>query len=295
MGQFKTTIRLSWDDLDLLTAYQTAKDIPVRTEAIMRAVKEACVREKITIAMLPENMRASYYLAAENLAIKTPIKEEGKEEKKGTDSGKQDDDDEKLDSWGCPLENFDCTKQKTIDDCRACPSLCEHIAKCASWALKEILAERAKLKPKKEPVPKKPESMKVSKTEVVEKPEPKEEEPVTPTQATPKPTPEKRPETLRMGASEPQQPSVIEEAPKYRKPGEVAINLSGLSPEGKVTILKAIAKDEAPKVQPGMEVSKTDVDPDIEVQPATIIKTLRERAVSKPKTRGQQTLGDDNP
>jgi len=31
---------------------------------------------------------------------------------------------------------------------------------------------------------------------------------------------------------------------KYRKLGEVAIDLSGLSDKGKITILKAIAKDE---------------------------------------------------
>jgi len=36
-----------------------------------------------------------------------------------------------------------------------------------------------------------------------------------------------------------------EAEPKYRKPGEIAINLSGLSDKGKTTILKAIAEDEA--------------------------------------------------
>jgi len=36
-----------------------------------------------------------------------------------------------------------------------------------------------------------------------------------------------------------------EPEPRYRKPGEVAINLSGLSEKGKITILKAFAEDEA--------------------------------------------------
>lgn len=36
-----------------------------------------------------------------------------------------------------------------------------------------------------------------------------------------------------------------ESEPRYRKPGEIAINLSGLSDKGKITILKAIAEDEA--------------------------------------------------
>ncbi len=55
-------------------------------------------------------------------------------------------------------------------------------------------------------------------------------------------------------------------------------------------------KPQEPSVdQPGMKASKTDVYPDIEVQPAAIIKGLRERSVSKPKTRGQQTLGDEGP
>jgi Icc-related predicted phosphoesterase len=36
-----------------------------------------------------------------------------------------------------------------------------------------------------------------------------------------------------------------EPEPRYRKLGEVAVNLSGLSDKGKITILKAFAEDEA--------------------------------------------------
>ena len=43
----------------------------------MTAVKEACAREKITVAILPKTMRASYYLAeSEKKPIETPIKED---------------------------------------------------------------------------------------------------------------------------------------------------------------------------------------------------------------------------
>lgn len=84
MKQLKTTIRLSYDDLDLLTAYQTAKDIPTRTQAIMEAVNEACAREKITAAILPETMRASYYMLARPQQPSMTT-EEGKSQKNDTD------------------------------------------------------------------------------------------------------------------------------------------------------------------------------------------------------------------
>jgi hypothetical protein len=137
MKQFKTTIRLSWDDLDLLTAYQTAKNIPVRTEAIMQAVKEACAREKITAAILPETMRASYMLTRpEEKPIETPIQEEENHEEEEETSG----------TWPCPHERLILKKQKTIDDCRVCPSgevdTCKNIEE---WARKELIAERAGL------------------------------------------------------------------------------------------------------------------------------------------------------
>jgi hypothetical protein len=286
MGQFKTTIRLSWDDLDLLTAYQTAKDIPVRTEAIMRAVKEACVREKITIAMLPENMRASYYLAAENLAIKTPIKEEGKEEKK--------------DPYEDPYEWL-CSETNRMGDYQRCQrrikaSVCILLTACkripkSQWSnvfpgeeLGEEDAKEERFDPEDVKEVEKLAKEGLSFEEIAEKidmyeldlkelvkahditiEEPKKE-PVA-TAPTVQKEPEKKPITQKT-TSFPEKPSTAIAPPK---PQEPSVD------------------------QPGMKVSKTDVDPDIEVQPAAIIKTLRERAVSKPKTRGQQTLGDDNP
>ena len=135
MKQFKTTIRLSWDDLDLLTAYQTAKNIPVRTEAIMRAVKEACAREKITVAILPETMRASYMLTRpEEKPIETPIQEkeiseeakEGLEEEEGV--------------WYCKHQKLESRKKCTIEKHDQCV---ECFTEGSKWwdTCKEILAE----------------------------------------------------------------------------------------------------------------------------------------------------------
>lgn len=144
--EFKTTIRLSWDDLDLLTAYQTAKDIPSRTEAIMKAVREVCDREKITVSILPEKMRAAYYMINHKPKQPEPIEEEEEEEE------------EKYTAWNCPFERLYRKKERTIDDCRLCPdtkfSICEKIEE---WAKKEIIAERAT---KKREVPKQEETEK---------------------------------------------------------------------------------------------------------------------------------------
>jgi hypothetical protein len=120
--------------------------------------------------------------------------------------------------------------------------------------LKGRMAFKAREKAKLKEAEEKAESTKASKTEVVDKPEPKKKEPVTPTQATQKPTPEKRPEPLRMGASEPQEPSVAEETPKDQPPVTVG-------------------------------------DPDSAVQQAAYIRTLREKSKKKPE--GQQTLGPE--
>lgn len=232
------SVRLSPEIINGIDEFQRKHNLEFRSDALTQIVKIACFNVGIDLSDIP--------------AAPQPQETQQASEERG--SGE----------WLCPQTNRISGYERCERKLRAQPEECEKwynnlgVCKAVPKYYWSILfpgeAEEAKEKEAEEEPKKKPEGKPITQKETATPPH--RSLVIHETQIAPKPTPEKRSEPLRMGASEPQEPSVD---------------------------------------QPGMKVSKTDVDPDIEVQPATIIKTLRERSVSKPKTRGQQTLGDDTP
>jgi hypothetical protein len=254
--------RLPPEIINGIDQFQRKQNLAFRTDALIEIVKVACSAVGIDLSDIPADP-----------ALPTQATEKEEDKKEETEPP----------DWVCPLNgrmgDYARCMRKTKQDPEKCNITCKALTKywrgivfgaelTTEEAEQEEAPEKEEGEAKEEPVTPAPATQKEPEDKPEEKPITQKETATPPyrslviheTQTAPKPTPEKRPEPLRMGASEPQEPSVAEETPKD---------------------------------QPGMKAPETVGDPDPVVQQAAYIRTLREKSEKKPKTRGQQTFGPE--